>query len=733
MDLSDTPDSMPVASSTLIVKPENQGNITKSNGSRSVRFHLPDYLGYFLPSQSNFHFELEMKGRGFPIPSHDCGAHALFLNIRTRDGTGSHLLEAVEQYNTLVSQMYAYTKSESSENNRAEFEGVQASDAIDGNLYWALAGGNNWVEGDGIENPPLARPVQIVSPIRTKLYNSDKFIPIEAMGGLRLEIQLENYLRALEWTAGSLAAEANNALPCFPLALAYNSEGFIPADGAQTQQDFFTVNTAGSGYVANNIYTMKQSGGSTILGYVKVKGVNGSGAFKSGEIWVLGTSAATSSLTVPSTGMVLELGDPGGGGAVATITVNTGYNGSGTGAVANKYQNVEIPLWTSSGANLAVAAVANSSTGAVATGTDVFGTDTLRDPDRRVTPKAPANYDPKGCYPNTIMPLSVGDRIYISHSDGTDEVAVGCLAGIKVYAPVAGATNNPTLVIRPDKPIVAAAGLGNNVAAPSLTNNHIWTDIYAYTHKKDGLKLYFKNADRINGWAPAANADWDDTVLVHAAGVSVDYEIRDMQYQMKRVDMPANMADADNAAANSESGLQVDLETVATRQVNLAQIQGPTSQLISIPNITRGLGVLSVPLDQNTQRGLEYRSLRGVPDNMTSYQYELGIKGLVPNRPVPVEKASLANPLVQTQWVNEQMKVMESLGLQVQNLNAIGMNYAVGRQFSRPGQYFNLMEAGDLNLKSQFDDAQTSPKLYCHFINHLRSINISKNGIEVMN
>ena len=61
------------------------------------------------------------------------------------------------------------------------------------------------------------------------------------------------------------------------------------------------------------------------------------------------------------------------------------------------------------------------------------------------------------------------------------------------------------------------------------------------------------------------------------------------------------------------------------------------------------------------------------------------------------------------------------------------MNYSVGRQFSRPGQYFNLMEAGDLLLKAQFDAPQTSPKLYCHFINHLRSINISKNGIQVMN
>jgi len=93
MDLADSPDAMKVDSQTIVIKPENQSNISKSNGSRNVRFHIPDYVSYWLPSQSNFTFNLKMSGRGNPIPSRDAGCHALFNTIRTHDGTGTHLLE----------------------------------------------------------------------------------------------------------------------------------------------------------------------------------------------------------------------------------------------------------------------------------------------------------------------------------------------------------------------------------------------------------------------------------------------------------------------------------------------------------------------------------------------------------------------------------------------------------------------------------------------------------------
>ncbi len=55
------------------------------------------------------------------------------------------------------------------------------------------------------------------------------------------------------------------------------------------------------------------------------------------------------------------------------------------------------------------------------------------------------------------------------------------------------------------------------------------------------------------------------------------------------------------------------------------------------------------------------------------------------------------------------------------------------REFARPGQYMDLMALGDLRLNSQFDVPQTEAKLYIHFINHLRSINITGNGTQIAN
>ena len=46
---------------------------------------------------------------------------------------------------------------------------------------------------------------------------------------------------------------------------------------------------------------------------------------------------------------------------------------------------------------------------------------------------------------------------------------------------------------------------------------------------------------------------------------------------------------------------------------------------------------------------------------------------------------------------------------------------------------FNLMRAGDLQLKTQYDQLQTSAKLFVHYLMHIRSINCNKNGLRIAN
>ena len=740
MDLVDAPDGMPVISQTLVIKPENQADITKSNGSRNVRFLIPDYLGYWLPSQSNFTFNITMKGRGLPIPSRDAGCHSLFQTIRSHDGTGTHLLEEVVSYNTYVGQKFNYTKTEATGNNRAEFQGVQANQSYDNNLYWALDGGTNWA-GGLVTRPLIPRNVQFVAPLQSKLYNTDEYIPCESLGGVRLEIQLENYQRAIEYTTGSLGVQHGSVFEgVMPYPLSILEDGTdIPVVGPQTIIDMFLYAgagfVAGTGYVAGNLYDF--SIGGIKCGYIKIITAPG-GVVAEAELFSLGMAGATTSTRIPFDGDILVISKEAPADTACELPLNNGVNGCGDFAVSNHYQDCHLPLWTKTPALLSIEAVTASSAGSVLSPANTatsYGDGSLRSPYLNVTPKASVGYDPTGCYSTTVMPFEVGDNICLANIDTQDALDVGVCSGIDEYD---GAM--PRLRIRPNRVEV----LGLVVSQPSVPAPNKVTQTpsprtflknYGFTHSLDGYQIYIKDNDRVNGWT--INNIPNDTpelaILHDSAGNTVDFTISDFQYQAKQIEMSEATRNKDKNAVNSEKGLQIDLQTIETRLVNVAQIQGPTSQLISIPNITRALGVLSVPLDQNEQRGFWAESLRGSPDNMTNYQYELGQSGLVPNRPVPVSKASLGDPLVQAWEVNEKMKVMNSFDLVVSNLNQVGMNYSVGRQFSRPGMWFDLMRAGDLLLRCQYDEAQTSPKLFCHFLNHIRSININKGGMRISN
>jgi hypothetical protein len=741
MDLEDTPDGMPIASQVIVIKPENQSDISKTNGTRNIRFHIPEYIPYWLPSQSNFSFNIKMKGRGAPIPSRDAGFHSLFQTIRTHDGTGSHLIEEVTQYNTLVAQMYNYTKSEGADNMRAEYEGVQSNKTVDNNLYWALEGQINWAGGT-VKQPLIARDVQIVAPLRTKLYDTSSYIPNACLNGVRLEMQLDNYLRSLEYTTGSLAIGAENGMAPLPLSIIFPEDGEIPATGGEAALPQFQITTAGTNYVAGNIY--EYTFNATLSGYVLAQAVDGSGGITKASFFAHGMAGATASVTLPKEADTITLAAPAAGGSIAAVLVVTaGTSSLGVGRIGNIHQEFYAPLWAQPDGVLAAAGAGTfgdqATTGAAglvlspANALSAFGANTERDPTRVVTKKVEAaGYGTSLCYPGTVMPFSIGDKFEIMKLDGSGGIMLGLVSGIEHYTSAGGAASyKPNILYKPDIPV--QTGLGNEIAAPAVVAGaDRFGASYAFNHGLLGYKYFTDKDSRINGWTPTHITDAAFTTLLNAAKETVDFTISDIQYQAKQVFVPQKDYDADIAAKNSEKGLQIDLETVETRLTNQAQITGPTQNLISIPNITRALGVMSVPLDQTKQLGLENTCFRGFPDGMSTYQYELGQRGLVPVRPVPVEKASFGNPLIQTQHINEQMKVLDSFGLTTSNLNRVLMNYSIGRQFSRPNMFFNLMMAGDLTLRCQYD-SQTFPKLFVHFINHIRSINVSKNGMEIMN
>ncbi len=728
MDLTDVPQSMPIVSDTLVIKPENQKDITRENQNRNVRFLIPNYVGYFLPSQSNFSFSITMSGRGNPIPSRDAGCHSLFNLIRTYDVTNSHLLEEVLQYNTLVAQKFQYTKTTSVDNYRAEFEGVQPNKSIDQNLYWK-PNNTNYIAGTVVA-PDIAKSVQFSGTIKTDFYDNHQFIPCAVFNGLRTEIQMEDYRRALEFTTGSMGVGSKHGVMPKNMNLMVTQKQ--AAGGGDAEVNPFTITAGGTNYQNNHIYTATVTG--THIGFVEVTLVNaGTGAVEEAK-WY----CTTGGNVPPEAGEAIVLGTPtAGGSTAATITIKAGNQLLGGLLIGDKNDEYFIDL----GAVSVTHQLAGATSPSAPADITYFGKGTVRNPFNilnQVTDNG-IGFGATTAFPNVVMPFSVGDKLYITdlRQDAGSKKAIGIITKIDN---VPGATNldkGARVFFLPFQSQVVG-GLGNEVAVTALTGGTtpILTQNYMFSNNLHGYALYVEEADRINGYTPVLVER--DTIpqkqtLLDAAGLKVDFTIKNLQYNIKRVDMDERQVADDLRAANSSSGYRLDLATTQTRLVNLQALQGPTSQLISIPNITKALAVLSVPLNQNEQISVAAQSLRGQPDNITNYQYDIGSMGLQPQRKVLVEKASLGDPLIQTQHINELIKSVEGFDMELSSLNGVLMNFAVGRQFARNDMYFNLMEAGDLTLKAEYDTQQTFPKLVVHFIHHIRSILVTSGGIQIAN
>mgnify|MGYP001169802532 CR=1 FL=1 len=727
MDLTDTPTQAPIASETLVIKPENQKEITRDSGNRNVRFLIPNYIGYFLPSQSNFSFSITMEGRGNPIPSRDAGLHSLFNVVRTYDVTNSHLLEECMQYNTLVAQKFQYTKTTSVDNYRSEFEGVQPNQSIDENLYWKPA--VTPYPAGIVSSPDEAKSVQFSGTLKTDFYDNEQFIPCNVFGGLRTELQVEDYRRALEFTTGSMGVGSGNGVcPTDSFLMSAAAQGIV---GAEAGFDQFTIGTACAGFIADSVYEAKA--GATVVAFIDSGTVTGAGGLAQPSLYSLfgGNS-------LPVAGTVLDIVAPA-GGTNAQITVTAGtitLSGLRIGNVNDEYF---VDLGASD-----FATQLQSATSPKAADITYFGDGSVKKPFNILNQLATTDigYTTTQCFPNCIMPFSIGDRLFVTDLNQTtaNKRQLGIITRIEALANTATLLRGARIHFVPDRPVVTGlvngalvSALGGGTAANS---NLLASHNYGYTHGLAGYAFYVEESDRANGYTPAhmgRTVAPTAATINTAATTKVGFTIRDLQYNVKRVDLDPAVVSADLAAANSSSGYRLDLATTQTRLVNLQAIQGPTSQLISIPNITKALAILSVPLNQNNQLTISASSLRGISDNMTNYQYDIGVDGLQPQRKVDVQKANLNNPLIQTQHINELIKAVEGFDMELSSLNNILMNFAVGRQFSRNDMFYNLMEAGDLTLRSDYDTSQTVPKLVVHFIHHIRQILVTNQGIQIAN
>ena len=583
MDLTDIPTKAPIVSETLVIKPENQKDITRENQNRNVRFLIPNYVGYFLPSQSNFSFSITMEGRGNPIPSRDAGLHSLFNVVRTYDVTNSHLLEEVIQYNTLVAQKFQYGKSTSIDNYRAEFEGVQPNKSIDNNLYWKPD--QTTYAGGTVVSPDVAKTVQFSGTIKTDFYDSDKFIPCAVFNGLRTEIQMEDYRRALEFTTGSLGVgSANGMMPKQTNLMVTSKQAAV---GAEAEVNPFTATVGGAEYQVGFIYTATVAG--VHIGFVEVTALRSGTTEVDEAVWY----ATAGGHSPPEAGAVIVLGTPTAvGAAAATLTVKAGQQIMGGIRITNANDEYFVDLGSTN--------VIDTFTGTTSPGTPAqityFGDGSVRKPFQVLNQIGKANmgYGDTTCFPNVAMPFSVGDRLFIGDLAQTtaSKKALGIITRISKLPAIADDKDRGARIhFVPLQELVlgpAGAAVANETRASTLTGGTgaLLTQNYMFSHALNGFAFFVEEADRLNKFAratgiPNRTVAPTKAVLDKAADNVVNFSIHNLQYNVKRVDMDENIVAADLRAANSSGGYRLDLATTQTRLVIATYFNSKYNQSIS--------------------------------------------------------------------------------------------------------------------------------------------------------
>ncbi len=302
-----------------------------------------------------------------------------------------------------------------------------------------------------------------------------------------------------------------------------------------------------------------------------------------------------------------------------------------------------------------------------------------------------------GVGPNNNLPFSLGDLMFLGDGTEVGEIELGILQEVTV-----GAGGACVLKISENVPI-GGGGLPGGDPVGSL--------------------VYYKNADRMNGWEPFGDVKAE---LVPLAKAKVNFAMTNVKYLVGTVSPPEMYVNAMMSQMNSSKGLSMDISTYTTYRNTLTAIQGLTNSLIPATQ-TRGYSVLSVPLNNNAQISMLADSLAGVTDNAQSYQYVLKNK-LIPDRPVSLSKTSAG--LCDQLALLELEKALVNCNLSVRNLQRIPERFLIGRGFSKYGQVADLAD-GTLTLRVDYSSAATIQKMLNHYICHLSRINITQGNVLV--
>jgi hypothetical protein len=304
----------------------------------------------------------------------------------------------------------------------------------------------------------------------------------------------------------------------------------------------------------------------------------------------------------------------------------------------------------------------------------------------------------RDCSPTNNNPFDIGDIIYCANrDDGLNEEALGVVVGFNEDGDQ-------------DLQINYIPARANGVG---LTHAH-----------PDGSQVFYKSADRVNG-AVVTNVPAQQ---ITDAGTPINYTISDLEMLLLQVQPPAGYVQSLLSQVGSEKGLNMDFRTWTLYRFNLTTTNGLTNQLIPA-NQQRAYTILSVPLDIGNQNDIRASSFQALTDGVQNYQYVFG-GSLIPDRPIDLQRYNQSPARIDALHVVELEKALVNANYGVRNLLRIPERFMIGRAFSKYGQVFNLSPQS-LSLRVEYSGA-TKEKLYEHFVQFLRRVNISPNGVMVM-
>tara|TARA_R110002073_G_scaffold107711_1_gene242502 strand:+ start:574 stop:2283 length:1710 start_codon:yes stop_codon:yes gene_type:complete len=300
-------------------------------------------------------------------------------------------------------------------------------------------------------------------------------------------------------------------------------------------------------------------------------------------------------------------------------------------------------------------------------------------------------------------PYDIGDMLYIAKADRSNETELGVITAFGVDG-----DNDLNITYNPNRADGIAIGVGGTP-----------TDYVAAS------RIYIKQNDRVNG---LITTNTSPAAVTASVATKISYSIQDIEMLMLQVQPPPQYIQGMMKQVSSDKGLSMDFRTWTLYRFNLSTTNGLTNQLIPAVQ-TRAYSILSIPLGITEQNNINKDSFKGLTDGCQNYQYVYG-GSLIPDRPINLVRYTQTPERTDALHIVELEKSLVNAGYGVRNLLRVPNRFLLGRAFSKYGQVMNLAPQ-DLSLRVEYEGA-SQEKLYEHFVQSLRRVNISSKGVMVM-